>query len=136
MDQTSAESVKQAIDRVAVTYGRIDVLYMNAGKQRHLVKQQFSIFQSVCVVYGCIHTALAMYTPVKIAPLLTGNQFVGDTVNSDLRQMMLTFDTNFWGPIRVLQASLPLMPTSGETNSSYGLHERLSGVPGRPQRLT
>ena len=42
-----------------------------------------------------------------------GNQFVGDTVNSDLRQMMLTFDTNFWGSIRVLQAALPLMPTSG-----------------------
>lgn len=32
MDQTSSESVKQAIDRVAVTHGRIDVLYMNAGK--------------------------------------------------------------------------------------------------------
>ncbi|KAL3154538.1 hypothetical protein ABBQ32_013996 [Trebouxia sp. C0010 RCD-2024] len=72
MDQTSAESVKQAIDRVAVAHGRIDVLYMNAG-----------------------------------------NQFVGDTVNSDLRQMMLTFDTNFWGSIRVLQAALPLMPKSG-----------------------
>ncbi len=26
---------------------------------------------------------------------------------------MLTFDTNFWGAVRVLQASLPLMPTSG-----------------------
>lgn len=44
---------------------------------------------------------------------LAGNQYVGDTVNSDLRQMMLTFDTNFWGSIRVLQAALPLMPTSG-----------------------
>lgn len=32
MDQTTSESVKQAIDRVAVTYGRIDVLYLNAGK--------------------------------------------------------------------------------------------------------
>ena len=31
MDQTSSESVKAAVDRVAVTYGRIDVLYMNAG---------------------------------------------------------------------------------------------------------
>ncbi len=32
MDQTSAESVKAAVDRVAVTYGRIDVLYLNAGR--------------------------------------------------------------------------------------------------------
>ncbi len=32
MDQTSAESVKQMINRVAVTYGRIDVLMLNAGK--------------------------------------------------------------------------------------------------------
>lgn len=48
-----------------------------------------------------------------------GNQFVGDTVNSDLRQMMLTFDTNFWGSIRVLQAALPLMPTSGTASVSF-----------------
>ncbi|KAL0048017.1 hypothetical protein WJX82_005770 [Trebouxia sp. C0006] len=72
MDQTSAESVKQMINRVAVTYGRIDVLMLNAG-----------------------------------------NQFLGDTANSDLRQMQLTFDTNFWGTVRVFQAALPLMPTSG-----------------------
>lgn len=31
MDQTSAESVKQMINRVSVTYGRIDVLMLNAG---------------------------------------------------------------------------------------------------------
>lgn len=35
MDQTSAESVKQTIDRVAVAHGRIDVLCMNAGKCQH-----------------------------------------------------------------------------------------------------
>ena len=35
MDQTSSESVKQAINRVAVAHGRIDVLYMNAGKCQH-----------------------------------------------------------------------------------------------------
>ncbi|CAL8465628.1 g5164 [Coccomyxa elongata] len=72
LDQTSDDSVKQLIDQVAVLHGRIDILYLNAGRQ-----------------------------------------FVGDTANSDLRQMMLTFDTNFWGPVRVMQAALPLMPKQG-----------------------
>ena len=27
--------------------------------------------------------------------------------------MILSFDTNFWGAIRVLQAALPLMPQTG-----------------------
>jgi hypothetical protein len=31
---------------------------------------------------------------------------------------MLTFDTNFWGAVRVLQASLPLLPTSGNAVAS------------------
>ena len=37
MDQTSAESVKAAMDRVALNYGRIDVLYLNAGMHLALV---------------------------------------------------------------------------------------------------
>lgn len=49
---------------------------------------------------------------------LTGRLFIGDIVNSNLRQFQLTFDTNFWGPVRVLQAALPLMPTTGERASS------------------
>ncbi|KAK9919097.1 hypothetical protein WJX75_009391 [Coccomyxa subellipsoidea] len=72
LDQTSDDSVKQLIDRVAIEHGRIDVLYLNAGRQ-----------------------------------------FIGDTANSDLRQMMLVYDTNFWGPVRVMQAALPLMPKTG-----------------------
>ena len=63
---------------------------------------------------GCKHTALwPNVRPCNDHNLLAGNQYIGDTVNSDLRQMMLTFDTNFWGSIRGLQAVLPLMPTSG-----------------------
>ena len=38
----------------------------------------------------------------------------GDTPNSDLRQMQLVFETNFWGPVRVFQAALPLFPKTGE----------------------
>jgi NAD(P)-dependent dehydrogenase (short-subunit alcohol dehydrogenase family) len=45
--------------------------------------------------------------------LPAGRLFVGDVTNSDLRQLQLTFDTNFWGPVRVLQAALPLMPNTG-----------------------
>ncbi|CAL8471634.1 g11176 [Coccomyxa elongata] len=72
LDQTSDDSVKQLIDQVAALHGRIDILYLNAGRQ-----------------------------------------FIGDTANSDLRQMMLVFNTNFWGPVRVMQAALPLMPKTG-----------------------
>ncbi|CAK0785918.1 hypothetical protein CVIRNUC_009131 [Coccomyxa viridis] len=72
MDQTSDDSVKQLISRVAALYGRIDALYLNAGRQ-----------------------------------------FFGDTPNSDLRQMQLVFETNFWGPVRVFQAALPLFPKTG-----------------------
>ena len=32
LDQTSDDSVKQLIDRVAIEHGRIDVLYLNAGE--------------------------------------------------------------------------------------------------------
>ncbi|GAQ89322.1 hypothetical protein KFL_005110040 [Klebsormidium nitens] len=72
LDQTSDDSVKQLINRIAANYGEIDFLYLNAGRL-----------------------------------------FIGDIVNSDLRQFQLTFDTNFWGPVRVLQAALRLMPTTG-----------------------
>ncbi len=34
---------------------------------------------------------------------------------------MLTFDTNFWGAVRVLQASLPLLPTSGQPLASINI---------------
>eukprot|EP00897_Mesotaenium_endlicherianum_P010182 jgi/Mesen1/9192/ME000591S08518 len=72
MDQTSSESVKQLVARVNATYGRVDLLFLGAGRN-----------------------------------------FLGDVANSDLRQMQAVFETNFWGPIRVLQAALPLLPTSG-----------------------
>eukprot|EP00897_Mesotaenium_endlicherianum_P010183 jgi/Mesen1/9193/ME000591S08512 len=72
MDQVDSESVKALVDRVNCTYGRIDLLCLNAGRD-----------------------------------------FTGDVANSDLRQMQAVFETNFWGPIRVLQAALPLLPTSG-----------------------
>lgn len=42
-----------------------------------------------------------------------GRQFVGDLADSDFRQMLLTINTNFLGALRVLQASLPLLPKSG-----------------------
>jgi hypothetical protein len=45
--------------------------------------------------------------------LPAGRLFVGGIANSDLRQFQLTFNTNFWGPVRVLQAALPLMPNTG-----------------------
>ena len=30
--------------------------------------------------------------------------------------MQLVFETNFWGPVRVFQAALPLFPKTGETS--------------------
>ncbi len=53
MDQTSAESVKAAVDRVAVTYGRIDVLYLNAGTYRH----QHSFMQ---LIYNFVTSLLSL----------------------------------------------------------------------------
>ncbi|GAQ90868.1 hypothetical protein KFL_006950030 [Klebsormidium nitens] len=87
LDQTSDDSVKQLINRIASNYSEIDFLYLNAGRL-----------------------------------------FIRDIVNSDLRQFQLTFDTNFWGPVRVLQATLRLMPTTAPvtcgpyTVSKWGLH--------------
>ena len=30
---------------------------------------------------------------------MAGRQYIGDMPNSDLRQMMMTVDTNFWGAL-------------------------------------
>lgn len=70
-------------------------------------------------------------TPKKLRLSLAGRQFIGDIANSDLRQFQLTFNTNFWGPVRVLQAALPLMPTTGECVESIltTIVTCLQGVP-------
>ena len=52
MDQTSAESVKAAMDRVALNYGRIDVLYLNAGMHLALLWAS-SVFESTFCLLMC-----------------------------------------------------------------------------------
>ena len=42
--------------------------------------------------------------------------------------MQLVFDTNFWGPVRVFQAALPLFPKTGEA-----CMERLGWQNAKPQ---
>ena len=38
---------------------------------------------------------------------------MGDLADSNFRQMELTFNTNYFGALRVLQAMLPLFPKTG-----------------------
>ncbi len=33
---------------------------------------------------------------------MSGRQYIGDMPNSDLRQMMMTVDTNFWGALFII----------------------------------
>ena len=98
--------------RVAALHGRIDALYLNAGRQFFGAS-----YKDVC------HCSLARLCVVKNLPSWPASAVdrrfcdahAGDSANSDMRQMQLVFDTNFWGPVRVFQAALPLMPKTGES---------------------
>jgi len=47
-------------------------------------------FAILCASYG-------QYEFTKVRGWPAGRQYIGDLPNSDLRQMMMTVDTNFWG---------------------------------------
>ncbi|PSC74519.1 Myb-related B isoform A [Micractinium conductrix] len=87
LDQTDQASVDALIQKVADKYGRIDLLFLNAGRGYR---------------YPIFNNRLAL-----------GGQVWNYTTCNTLDAIVLTTDTNVWGPIRVLEAALPLLPNEG-----------------------
>ncbi|WIA14098.1 hypothetical protein OEZ86_012608 [Tetradesmus obliquus] len=79
LEITSQASVDALMQRMKSTYGRIDFLFINAGRG-----------------YG-------------------SNSFNpnGKSYCNDISRMQEVMDTNFWGPVRVLIAALPLVQRTG-----------------------
>jgi NAD(P)-dependent dehydrogenase (short-subunit alcohol dehydrogenase family) len=109
---------------VAVLYGRIDALYLNAGRQffgecavHHDHITQLTTMTSRTEARLMLHMGCCVKVTAASLPQLFGN-CAGDTGNSDMRQMQLVFETNFWGPVRVFQAALPLFPSTGDLAST------------------
>jgi hypothetical protein len=74
---------------MAATYGRVDFLYMNAGRACRAWRN-LTVLQYIVPAMGSMNAQRSGGWPA-------GRQYIGDLPNSDLRQMMMTVDTNFWG---------------------------------------
>lgn len=88
LDQTSQASVDALIQKVKAKYGRIDLLFLNAG--RGAGEPMFS-------------------QEVNLGPMGS----IGYTGCNMLAAMQLEMETNFWGAVRMWEAARPLMPASG-----------------------
>jgi hypothetical protein len=97
---------------MAATYGRVDFLYMNAGAAG--AHSRLRMDGSVCrpaLLAGSMPGGACCSSLTGPSPGATrgahaarrsvracaGRQYIGDMPNSDLRQMMMTVNTNFWG---------------------------------------
>ena len=107
--------------RVAALHGRIDALYLNAGRQffgecavHHGRTAQAAIMTCLPRDLSLAVRALLSQNRCSITPSHSCGDCAGDTPNSDMRQMQLVFETNFWGPVRVFQSALPLFPKTGD----------------------
>ena len=114
-----------AVCRVAALHGRIDALYLNAGRQ-YFGKSECLLLSlvlgSAALAFHCLLPISALQLVQSVQTVADCDAHAGDTANSDLRQMQLVFETNFWGPVRVFQAALPLMPKTGAPRSSFPDH--------------
>jgi NAD(P)-dependent dehydrogenase (short-subunit alcohol dehydrogenase family) len=145
MEQSSYDSIDNLVRRINQTYGRVDLLFLNAGgtpcqwvcglgwvNPRCLLRALVTWRAALASSAGPQPMALWILLPrppslPRADPAGTPGRGYGSStyfpnaqgrVCNEIGQMELVMQTNFWGNVRLLLAVLPLMPKQGGAHNA------------------